>query len=162
MTERMSKRKGDSIIQEFRTASRNYSDASIFMHEAIARKAGLTGADHKYLGLILQHKELTAGDLSKLTGLTTGAVTGLIDRLGKKRLLKRQFTKDDRRKVIIVPNVENAMKLLQPLFRELQQKTSDLIASFSLTEIQAIERYFIRATAIMKEVTNEMNNKQND
>ena len=158
----MSKRKGDSIIQELRTASRNYSDASIFMHEAIARKAGLTGADHKYLGLILQHKELTAGDLSKLTGLTTGAVTGLIDRLGKKRLLKRQFTKDDRRKVIIVPNVENAMKLLQPLFRELQQKTSDLIASFSLTEIQAIERYFIRATAIMKEVTNDINNKQND
>lgn len=30
------------------------------MYEEIARKAGLTGADHKYLGLILQHKELTA------------------------------------------------------------------------------------------------------
>lgn len=158
----MSKNKADSIIQQFRTASRQYSDASIFMHEAIARKAGLTGSDHKYLGLIMQHKELTAGDLSKLTGLTTGAVTGLIDRLEKKKLLKRQFTKEDRRKVIIVPNVENTMKLLQPLFLELQQKTSDLIASFSLTEIQAIERYFVEATAIMKETTNNINNNQND
>lgn len=151
-----------NIIQQFRTASRQYSDASIFMHEAIARKAGLTGSDHKYLGLILQHKELTAGDLSKLTGLTTGAVTGLIDRLEKKKLLKRQFTKDDRRKVIIVPNEENAMKLLQPLFLELQQKTSDLIASFSLTEIQTIERYFVEATSIMKQTTDNINNKQND
>lgn len=156
----MSKKQSDSTIQQFRTASRQYSDASIFMHEAIARKAGLTGSDHKYLGLILQHKELTAGDLSKLTGLTTGAVTGLIDRLEKKKLLKRQFTKDDRRKVIIVPNEENSMKLLQPLFLELQQKTSDLIATFSLTEIKTIERYFTEATAIMKHTTNNISNKK--
>ena len=158
----MSKKQNDTIIQSFRLASRRYSDASIFMHEAIARKAGLTGSDHKYLGLILQHKELTAGDLSKLTGLTTGAVTGLIDRLEKKKLLKRQFTKDDTRKVIIVPNEENTMKLLQPLFLKLQQKTADLIASFSVTEIQAIERYFSEATAIMKEATDDLNNKQNN
>lgn len=155
----MSKKQPDAIIQKFRLASRQYSDASIFMHEAIARKAGLAGADHKYLGLILQHQELTAGGLSKLTGLTTGAVTGLIDRLEKKKLLKRQFTKDDRRKVIIVPNVENTMKLLQPLFLPLQQKTSRLIASFSATELQAIERYFTEATAIMKETTHDLNNK---
>ena len=158
----MSKKPTDKIIQQFRAASRQYSDASIFMHEAIARKAGLTGADHKYLGLIIQHKELTAGDLSKLTGLTTGAVTGLIDRLEKKKLLKRQLTKDDRRKVIIVPNEENTLKLLQPLFLELQRKTSDLLASFSVTEIQTIERYFVEATRIMKETTNNINNKQNN
>ncbi len=158
----MSKKTTDSIIRQFRAASREYSDTSIFMHEAIARKAGLTGSDHKYLGLILQHKELTAGDLSKLTGLTTGAVTGLIDRLEKKKLLKRQFTKDDRRKVLIVPNVENSMALLQPLFSELQEKTLELLASFSITEIQTIERYFVEATAIMKEVTQNINTQQND
>jgi DNA-binding MarR family transcriptional regulator len=155
----MSKKPSDSIVDKFKTASRQYSDASIFMHEAIARKAGLSGTDHKYLGLILQHKELTAGDISKLTGLTTGAVTGLIDRLEKKKLLKRQFTKDDRRKVIIIPNAENSMKLLQPIFSELQQKTADLIASFSEEEIQIIERYFTEATAIMNETTNNLTNK---
>ncbi len=46
-------------------ASREYSYASTFMHEAIARRAGLSGADHKYLGIILQHGQLTAGELSK-------------------------------------------------------------------------------------------------
>ena len=155
----MNKKLKDSIVNRFRTASRQYSDASVFMHEAIARKAGLSGADHKYLGLILQHKELTAGDISKLTGLTTGAVTGLIDRLEKKKLLKRQLTKDDRRKVIIIPNPENSMKLLQPIFSELQQKTNKLIASFTEKEIEIIERYFLEATAIMKETTGNLNNK---
>ncbi len=155
----MSKKQTNSIVDKFRTASRQYSDTSIFMHEAIARKAGLSGADHKYLGLILQHKELTAGDIAKLTGLTTGAVTGLIDRLEKKKLLKRQLTKDDRRKVIIIPNVENSMKLLQPIFSKLQQKTTDLIDSFTDKEIQIIERYFTEATAIMNETINDLNNK---
>src|SRR5690606_3563701 len=105
----MREKQPNSIIEKFRTASRQYSDASIFMHEAIARKAGLSGTDHKYLGLILQHKELTAVEIAKLTGHTTGAVTGLIDRMKKKKLLKRQFKKEDRRKVIIIPNVENSM-----------------------------------------------------
>lgn len=155
----MNKKQKDNIVNRFRTASRQYSDASVLMHEAIARKAGLSGADHKYLGLILQHKELTAGDISKLTGLTTGAVTGLIDRLEKKKLLKRQLTKDDRRKVIIIPNPENSMKLLQPIFSELQQKTANLIASFTEKEIEIIERYFLEATAIMKETTGNLNNK---
>ncbi|EJL69618.1 MarR family winged helix-turn-helix transcriptional regulator [Chryseobacterium populi] len=146
-------------FQQFRTASRQYSDASIFMHEAIARKAGLSGADHKYLGLILQHESITAGEISRLTGLTTGAVTGLIDRLEKKELLKRQFIKEDRRKVIIIPNIENSMKLLKPFFEELQKKTMELISTFSEKERAAIERYFLEATAIMKETSDNLNKK---
>ncbi len=155
----MSKKITTRITDQFRIASRQYSDASIFMHEAIALKAGLSSADHKYLGLILQHKELTAGDISKLTGLTTGAVTGLIDRLENKKLLERHFTKNDRRKVMIIPNVENSMKLFQPIFSELQNKTANLVASFSEKEILAIERYFKEATAIMSEITQNLNNK---
>lgn len=143
----------------FRSISRNYSDASILMHEAIARKAGLSGTDHKYLGLILKKKEMTAGELSKLTGLTTGAVTGLIDRLEKKKLVQRQFVKDDRRKVIIVANIRNTTKVLEPLFKELQEKTARLMASFSEKEFQIIEKYFVNATKIMKETHQKLNKK---
>lgn len=149
----------EELLSGFRTASRQYSDASIFMHEAIARKAGLSGADHKYLGLILQHASITAGAISKLTGLTTGAVTGLIDRLEQKKLVKRQFSKEDRRKVIIVPNVANSMKLLKPYFETLQQKTTALLETFSEEQIQTIERYFKAATIIMKETADHLNQK---
>jgi len=149
----------DNLLLLFRTASRQYSDASIFMHEAIARKAGLSGADHKYLGLILQHDTITAGEISKLTGLTTGAVTGLIDRLEKKDLLKRQFVKTDRRKVVVVPNVENSMNLLKPFFDDLQQKTMKLLSTFTEHEVQTIKRYFTEATTIMKETAGQLNEK---
>ncbi|SCY77551.1 MarR family winged helix-turn-helix transcriptional regulator [Flavobacterium caeni] len=156
----MKKIEKDEIFENFQVVSRNYSDASILMHEAIARKAGLSGTDHKYLGLILQHEALTAGDISRLTGLTTGAVTGLIDRLENKALLERQFSKDDRRKIYIVPNKDNCMKLLAPLFDTLQERTSALVATFSRKEMQIIQRYFEEATTIMGQTTNELNNRQ--
>lgn len=158
----MNKTIDEIILKQFRNASRQYSDTSVFMHETIARNADLSGADHKYLGLILQHESITAGEISKITGLTSSAVTGLVDRLEKKGLLERQFTKADRRKVIIVPDVEKCMKLLSPFFDRLQQKTTALISTFSMEEIQTIERYFVEATAIMKETISYLNNKQDD
>ncbi|SFD58904.1 MarR family winged helix-turn-helix transcriptional regulator [Flavobacterium phragmitis] len=155
----MSKINNQDILSRFQNASRKYSDASSFMHAAIAQKAGLSGTDHKYLGLILPYESITAGEISKLTGLSTGAVTGLIDRLEKMKLLERHFTKEDRRKVIIVPNVENSMKLLKPFFDELQQKTMALLAAFSEEQIKTIESYFIKATAIMEETKDNLNKK---
>lgn len=149
----------NDLIQRIRILSRQYSDTSILMHEAIARKAGLSGTDHKYLGLLIQNGQMTAGELSSLTGLTTGAVTGLIDRLERKKLVKRQFLKDDRRKVIIEPNSKNIMTLLEPLFAELQKKSENLIGSFTDNEIKIIETYFSQAIEIMNETTNKLNTK---
>jgi DNA-binding MarR family transcriptional regulator len=128
------------------------------MHAVITRKAGLSEADHKYLGLIL-HKSITVGEISKLSGLSIGAVTGLIDQLEKMKLLERQFIKEDLRKVIIVPNVENSMKLLKPFFDKLQEKTMALPAIFSEEQIETMESYFIKTTAIMEETKDNLNKK---
>lgn len=149
----------NAIIQRIRLLGRQYSDISILMHEAIARKAGLSGTDHKYLGIIMQKGEMTAGELSTLTGLTTGAVTGLIDRLENKKLVKRKFSKEDRRKVIIEPNSKKAMKLLEPLFTELQEKSDNLINSFTSNEAKTILNYISHSIEIMLEITNKLNSK---
>ena len=149
----------NDVIKGVRKLSQQYSYTSIQMHEAIARRAGLSGTDHKYLGFLIEKGQMTAGELSNLTGLTTGAVTGLIDRLEKKKLVKRQFAKDDRRKVIIEPNTKNIMAVLVPLYKEFRTKSEKLIASFSNKEIKIIENYFLKANEIMNETTNKLNNK---
>src|SRR5687768_2244955 len=146
-------------VKKTRKLSQLYAYTSIQMHEAIARKAGLSGTDHKYLGFLIQKGQMTAGELSNLTGLTTGAVTGLIDRLEKKKLVKRQFAEDDRRKVIIEPNTKNIMALLAPLYKEFRNKSEKLIASFSNKEIKIIETYFLKAIEILNETTYKLNNK---
>ncbi len=148
-----------TLINEMRKLTQQYAYTSIQMHEAVARKAGLSGTDHKYLGFLIEKGQMTAGGFSELTGLTTGAVTGLIDRFEKKKLVKRKFSKDDRRKVIIEPNTENIMALIVPLYKEFRNKTGKLIASFSEMEIKILENYFLKAIAIINETTNKLNNK---
>jgi len=146
-------------LNSFKQISREYSDTSILMHEAIARKAGLTGTDHKYLGFIMQKGKMTAGEIAEVTGLTTGAVTGLIDRLEKMNLVKREYDANDRRKVYVVANMKNAQKLLHPLFADLWQKTGELIMSFTEKEIRVIERYMKSATKIMNEIIKQLKNE---
>jgi DNA-binding MarR family transcriptional regulator len=147
-------------INRIRKLSQQYAYDSIKMHETIAQKAGLSGTDHKYLGFLIVKGQMTAGELSTLTGLTTGAVTGLIDRFEKKKLVKRQFAKDDRRKVIIEPNIKNIMALLEPLFTEFGKKSEELIGSFSAKEVRTIEAYLLRSIEIMSETT-RLNTRSN-
>jgi len=138
---------------------RQISDATILMHEAIARKAGLTGADRKYLSIILDKGTMTAGELSNLTGLTTGAVTGVIDRLEKKKLLKREFDKTDRRKILIVPNVDKANKIFANSHLDLSSQIESLLSKFTAKEIEAIEKYLNSTVEIMNNITNQLNGK---
>jgi DNA-binding MarR family transcriptional regulator len=144
----------DKIIA-LRKLTQQYAYTSIQMHESIARQAGFSGTDHKYLGFFLQKGALTAGELADLTGLTTGAVTGLIDRFEKKNLVERQFDKSDRRKVIIVPDSEKIMALFEPFYKEFQAETENLIAAFSNEEVEIIESYFVKALALANETINK-------
>jgi DNA-binding MarR family transcriptional regulator len=150
---------GSESLQKTRKLSQQYAYASIQMHEAIARTAGLPGTDHKYLGFIMEKGRMTAGELAELTGLTSGAVTGLIDRFEKKRLVKRQSAGEDRRKVFIEPNAENIMTLFAPLYKDFRNRSNKLLSSFSNKEIEIIESYFSKAIEIMQDTTNKLNNK---
>lgn len=145
----------DRIIQ-IRKLTQQHAYTSLQMHESIARKAGFPGTDHKYLGFFVQRGKLTAGELAELTGLTTGAVTGLIDRFEKRGLVKRQLDKNDRRRVYIASNPKKIAALLEPMYEEFQAETDKLIASFSNKDLTAIEAYFSKAIALMEETRNKL------
>lgn len=144
------------LINHIRHLGQQQAYASIKMHETIAQKAGLAGTDHKYLGFLLVQGQMTAGELAELSGLTTGAVTGLIDRFEKKKLVKRRSSAEDRRKVIIVPDQKKIMALLEPLFSEFGHRTEALIASFSKKEAKAIETYLLKSIALMDETNQRL------
>lgn len=146
----------NELIKQTRKLVQQYAYNSIQMHEAVARKAGFSGTDHRYLGFLIEKGQMTAGELSNLTGLTTGAITGLIDRFEKKNLVKRKFDKDDRRKVIIEPMIKNIMALFEPLYKDFRIKSEKLTASFSDKEIGVIQLYLTKANEIMNETTNKL------
>lgn len=148
----------DEIIK-LRKLSQQCAYTTIQMHEAIGRNAGMSGTDHKYLGFIIQKGQMTAGELAVLTGLTTGAVTSLIDRFETKGLVKRRPDRTDRRKTIIVPETEKIMGLLEPLYKTFKDDTERLIASFSPEELGVLETFFLKYLKLMDNTINHLNGK---
>jgi DNA-binding MarR family transcriptional regulator len=150
----------NKTVVQLRKLSQQFAYTSIRMHETIGKEAGFAGTDHKYLGFLLQKGQMSAGELANLTGLTTGAVTGLIDRFEKKKLVKRQLDKEDRRKIIIVPDTDKIAAILRPLYQDFQDKTDKLFASFTAEQLKTLERYFEDALEIMNRNIATLTTKQ--
>src|SRR5437762_3613220 len=69
-------------------------------YEALAERLGLNAPDLRSLELLSVEAGLTPGRLAELTGLTTGAITGVLDRLEKAGLVKREPDAQDRRRIL--------------------------------------------------------------
>lgn len=153
-------RKGKEIIEELlnqvNVSGRAFSDVTLQFHELVAQKAGLSGADHKYLSIIMQYPSLTAGELAKISGLTTGAITGVIDRLESQKLVSREKDAVDRRKVVLVANRKIADKLLRPVFQRLLSRLAKVNKGFSESELKIIIRYMTETNVAMKELIDEL------
>jgi len=155
----MAKKKKEKIfglLNQMNNAGREFSDATVQFHELVAQKAGLAGADHKYLSILMKHPSLTAGELAEISGLTTGAVTGLIDRLEKQNLVGREKDPVDRRKVVIVANSKTAKKLLDPIFEHLLNHLEKVNEGFSESELEVIIRYLKQTSEAIQKVIVEL------
>ena len=71
--------------------------------EALADRLGLNPTDLRCLELVIAHPGITAGRLAESADLTTGAVTGVVDRLERAGFVRRQPDPADRRSVTIAP-----------------------------------------------------------
>jgi DNA-binding MarR family transcriptional regulator len=75
--------------------------ASDLLDQAFADFIGINRTDLRCLEIVDQHRRLTAGELAREAGLTTGAVTAVVDRLEAAGLLRRAGDPNDRRKVVV-------------------------------------------------------------
>jgi DNA-binding MarR family transcriptional regulator len=111
----------------------------LFNHAANA-SLGLGASDSQFLTLLRTRGPMTPGQLAGATGLTSGTVTGVIDRLEKASLVRRDRDGEDRRKVLVVP-MADAVDRLAPIYagqgamlqRVLGRRTSaelEVISSF--------------------------------
>jgi DNA-binding MarR family transcriptional regulator len=115
---------------------REMSIETIMFHQAIADVLGLHITDHKSLDLIHRFGSMPAGKLAELTGLTTGAVTGIIDRLEKVGYVKRTNDPKDRRRTIIESTKNRKLeKKIEAIFMPLHERIYNLLSSYSDGEL---------------------------
>src|SRR5579859_298271 len=85
--------------------------ASFF--RAAAARIGMTVTDMQVVDILVSTGPATAGQLADLTGLTTGAITGMLNRLEEAGLVRRERDPQDGRRVIVrlVPDKEEMHKV---------------------------------------------------
>ncbi|MBD3881606.1 MarR family transcriptional regulator [Phormidium tenue FACHB-886] len=126
------------------TLGRELSTQTILFHAAIAERLGLNPTDHKALDLICREENMTAGRLAELTRLTTGAVTGIVDRLEKAGFVQRVRPQSDRRQVLIQLIPENVEKI-HDLFESMSQAVMTLTEQYSDRDLAVIHDYLTRS-----------------
>jgi DNA-binding MarR family transcriptional regulator len=130
----MSKR--EEIIQAIIDKRREMSTETIMFHQAVADVLGLHITDHKCLDLIRQYGAMPAGRLAELTGLTTGAVTGTIDRLEKAGYVRRANDPKDRRRTIVEPTRNKKLeRKIEAIFIPFHERMHKLLSSYSDSEL---------------------------
>lgn len=141
-------------------AQRELSTWTLLFHQTIAERAGLHPTDHKCLDLICRMGPITAGELAQKAGLTTGAVTAVVDRLAERDLVERNYQAADRRKVYLHCQSEKANALFSPLFASLGKQMGALYAEYTEAELELMTGFTKRACAILQEEVRIMNSRQ--
>ncbi|MFC5745659.1 MarR family winged helix-turn-helix transcriptional regulator [Actinomadura rugatobispora] len=134
---------------------RELSAAVVFFHEAVGRHLGLSPTDQRALTLIDLHGPMTAGELSQLTGITPGAVTGLVDRLERAGHVSRQNDPRDRRRAVIAATHE-APEAVSAAFAELGGKMAAVVAGYDEREQAAIADFVQHMIDVLREQTRRL------
>jgi DNA-binding MarR family transcriptional regulator len=124
-------------------AMRDVSGQGVLYSQAVAERLGMNSTDLECLDHILRGP-VTAGKLAEVTGLTTGAITGVIDRLERVGLARRERDPEDRRKILVraLPAVGERVA---PLFEPMERTAMAVLSSYGDDELALLLDFLTRA-----------------
>lgn len=139
-----------NLFAELARESRLMSSLSVLFGEAVADRLGIHHTDMETMDFLNLYGPMSAGQLSELTGLTSGATTRLIDRLERAGYVCRCADPHDRRRVIIEPAPEKLIEALV-LFSSVMRRVMQMWSTFSQDEIAVIVSFLKRTNEIIGE-----------
>ena len=135
----------NNLEKEVLVAAAEYGISTVLFRNAMGRKLGLNITDSECLSLLRIKGISTPTELARYTGLTTGSTTAMLDRLEKAGFITRRPNPLDRRGTLIEINMESA-KTTTPLVAGVQKAHRELIASYSVEELEIIADFLTRFT----------------
>jgi len=145
-------------MRELETAMRKASAQGTIFAAVVAERAGISSSDMDCMDFLNLEGRMTAGRLAGLTGLTSGAITGVVDRLEKAGFVRRERDDSDRRKVFIAPVPERMMEIGH-FYQLMQRAMEKQAAGYTDAELRLLLRYasesyqsILTATAELKDM----------
>ncbi|HTR76250.1 MAG TPA: MarR family transcriptional regulator [Solirubrobacterales bacterium] len=137
------------LIQELIEAVRANQLATDKMDEAAARGLGVNRTDARCLDIVERLGPISAGGLATEAGLTTGAVTAVIDRLVDKEYLRRVADPDDRRRVLIEVT-ERLEQRAGRYYAPLAAQAFPMLSRHTLAELETIVGFLEESTEMVE------------
>jgi DNA-binding MarR family transcriptional regulator len=137
-----------ALLRELEHAVRRSSALGVIFGQTVASNAGVSSSDLECLDFLNLEGRVTAGRLAEVTGLTTGAITGVVDRLEKAGFVRRARDDSDRRKVFIEIVPENIARVGR-FYEHLQRSMMQVWSTYSDTELKLLLRFMIQSSETM-------------
>ena len=125
--------------------ARRHSTAAVLFHHAVAERLGLGPTDHKCLDVLRERDGMTGSELAAITGLTTGAITGVVARLERAGYLRREPDLHDRRKQSLYA-VPERVREIHAVVDPLRRDVAALLERFDTHQLTAIAEFLARST----------------
>lgn len=123
-----------ALLRDLSLAMRRSGTQSSLFGNAIAGRLGLSSSDFECLDIVNLEGAVTPGRLAEATGLTTGAITGVIDRLEAAGFVRREADAHDRRRVLVRP-IADANRVIGAYYQSLQQKLFALLDDLDTADL---------------------------
>jgi DNA-binding MarR family transcriptional regulator len=125
-------------IAAIELAVRNLIASAILFNHQVAQRVGLGASDAQFMHLLQLNGPLTPGRLAELSGLTTGTVTGVLDRLEDAGFVRRERDATDRRKVIVTLDEEHLWREMAPLYAGQAESLAAVAGRYDAEQLDVI------------------------
>ena len=137
----MSSEAGPAAVGEIAASLQTFA-ARHLVHSLLAAEAlGLAPTDLMGMCLLQLHGPATPGWLAEMTGLSTGAVTGMVDRLERGGYATRAQDPRDRRRVIVAPDLERFARDIQQHAPARAPVTLEFLRGYPAAQLETVQRF---------------------
>lgn len=142
----------EELVAAFDLETRRMGSMATLHNHAIADAVGLHQTDQECLDLLDWAEPLTAGEIAGHLGLTSGAVTGLIDRLEAGGWVRRERDATDRRRIYVHLSHERGGELWR-LYKPMSDAIDAYRSSLTVDELATVVRFLEFANQTLADAT---------
>jgi predicted transcriptional regulator len=137
----MSNEADQAAAGEIAASLRTFAARALVYNLLASEALGLAPADVVCMCLLQLNGPATPGWLAKMTGLTTGAVTGVVDRLARAGYVTRAQDPQDRRRVIVRPDLERFDRDIAQHAPAPPPGTLEFLSEYPADQLGVIQRF---------------------
>lgn len=136
---------------------RDNGNTNVLLVHAIAQHLGLSAAEFECCSLIQEQGPCTAGELARRCRISTGGMTGMIDRLERRGFVRREADPNDRRRVLVSAQYnEEAVYKVRALYDPMQVAFDAILDSYDDEQIAFIYEFMERINTMFHDTINTL------